>query len=341
MEVAVALGTLEDDVGAQQRQNATEALAGNEHLGGHNPVAQTDGLAEQLAVEVDVEQSAGGGVARVEQADVDLRVGAPEVIAQYAVVEQQLHVVLLLLQAGARRLGVALEVVVLARLLLHQQSHVAGHQVDTPLQAQPFADERRLEQRLLAVVVLAEECLDGLADVCRLLAGIVDKPLGVEVVAGGELQRLLAEEAVHRVGQRCLAVVDDVVECRPGKVTQEHRLRVAAGPEPFGGVEERVVPVAALEAVGQRRDVKQEVGLYHHQAGLHTLSLRVTVEQVQLHPLAQHLAQVLMLRIVHLDVPAVGSVGPDGLPVEAADHTTYIAGIDGRQGLSADRLKRQ
>ena len=135
--------------------------------------------------------------------------------------------------------------------------------------------------------------------------------------------------------------MDDVVECRPGKVTQEHCLRVAARPEPFGGVEERVVPVAALEAVGQCRDVKQEVGLHHHQAGLHTLSLRVTVEQVQLHPLAQHLAQVLMLRIVHLDVPAVGSVGPDGLPVEAADDAAQVACIDGRQGLCADWLERQ
>ena len=102
-----------------QREHAAEAFAGYQHLGGYNLVAQLDGFAEELAVEVDVEQTLGGGIAGVEQADVHLIVGTAEVIAQDAVVEQQLHVVLLFLQACAGSRRFALQVVVLARLLLH------------------------------------------------------------------------------------------------------------------------------------------------------------------------------------------------------------------------------
>ena len=62
VEVAVALSPLEDDIGAQQRQDASEPLASYQHFCGHNLVAQADGFVEQLAVEVHVEQSLLGRI---------------------------------------------------------------------------------------------------------------------------------------------------------------------------------------------------------------------------------------------------------------------------------------
>ena len=73
--------------------------------------------------------------------------GQLEVVAQHAVVEQQLDVVRLgveVLANGWQVLHEAVDVPALARLLLHQQPHVVGHQVDAALQPEPFADERRL-----------------------------------------------------------------------------------------------------------------------------------------------------------------------------------------------------
>ena len=216
---SVFLGVAVDDVRPEQRQYAPEALAAHEYLGGHNLVAQTDGLAEEFAVEVHVEQPLPGGVARVEQSDVHLCVCPSEVVAQDAVVEQQLYVVVLLV-VECLSVCSALYVVVLARLLFHQQPHVAGHQVDASLQSQAFADERRLQQRPLAVVArVGKERCHRLLDVGRLLPGVLREAVGIEVAACRELQCLFAEEAVHRLAHRVVAVVDDIVQGSSGEVT--------------------------------------------------------------------------------------------------------------------------
>ena len=120
VEMFVEAYILVDDVGGEQGQDAVEAVAGYEQLGGHNLVAQADGLAQQRAVVVHREQALVGGIAGVEQAHVHLTVGLPEVIAQHAIVEQQLHIVALQLQAVAV-VALELNLRVAARLLLYQE----------------------------------------------------------------------------------------------------------------------------------------------------------------------------------------------------------------------------
>ena len=83
---------------------------------------------------------------------------------------------------------------VAARLLLDEQPQVAGQQVGAALQAQSLAYERGFEQGLLSVVLAAvEEQAHGLANVLQLFGGVALEPLGFEVLAGAEAQRLLAE----------------------------------------------------------------------------------------------------------------------------------------------------
>ena len=190
VEEAVLGCILVDHLVGQIRCNASEALAGNKQLGGYDLIAQADGLTEEGLVEVHVEQPLPGGVARVEQADVYLVGTAAEVVAQDAVVEQQLHVVVFLMLGVGQR---AFYLHVAPRLLLHQQVQVARHQVDTPLQAQPLAYERGLEQRLLALeALLTEERMRCLLNVLGLHHGIAHKGLAVEALTGAHLQSLLA-----------------------------------------------------------------------------------------------------------------------------------------------------
>ena len=117
--------------------------------------------------------------------------------------------------------GLLLNAVVTARLLLHEQSQVVGHQVNTSLQSQRFADERRLQQRMLTVVV-GKQFADHLFKVLRLLAGIVDEALTVEVVAGTELHGLFAERAPQRLRDiiSLASFGNDIVEGCASEVSQ-------------------------------------------------------------------------------------------------------------------------
>ena len=184
-----------------------------------------------------------------------------------------------------------------------------------------------------------------LLDVFRLLTGIVHEQLGIEVVAGSKLQRLFAEELgngiVELVSLAVCPFVDDVIEYGSCTITQQHGLRVAARLQPFHGIKQRMVSVGALKAAGHCRYINQEVGLYHHYAGLHlppfsfllpcTPFLNMIVEQVQLHSLAHNLCQVSMFRVVHLNLFPFGGFCPYGLRVESVHDAAYIAGVDGRK----------
>ena len=116
------------------------------------------------------------------------------------------------------RATTALEFDVPARLLLHQQPTVGGHQVDTSLQSKSFTDERRFEDRLLFLILL-EQDIDHFFQVVHLLTGIVEELLGVEARTGTELKRLLLER-VHDSGvHRHLLVVDHIVKGTARKVS--------------------------------------------------------------------------------------------------------------------------
>lgn len=133
-------------------EHASEAMERKVELPEDDGVAQADGLPKQLLIEIDDHQSAGQRVFGIEQPDVGLVVAYVEILAQHAVVEQQLHVVVFLLIRPVLVGKVALDVEVLARFLLHEQLHVGRHEVDAALQAQLLAHEGRFQENLTAVV---------------------------------------------------------------------------------------------------------------------------------------------------------------------------------------------
>ena len=106
----------------------------------------------------------------------------------------------------------------LARLLFHQQTHVAGHQVDTSTQSQCLADKRGFQQCLVAVVFV-EQHVYCLADVVHLVQGIRLELGRIEVFAGAELQGLFAERGAKHVAEVCRWVVYNLVQRRTCKVT--------------------------------------------------------------------------------------------------------------------------
>ena len=99
----VLLGIGEHHLWRDAVQYAPCPLTGHVVVGGHNLVAQPDGLGKQFAVEVDVEKSLAGRVSGVEQSYVSLVLAAAEVVAQHAIVKQQLHVVVLFVELRANR----------------------------------------------------------------------------------------------------------------------------------------------------------------------------------------------------------------------------------------------
>ena len=116
-------------------------------------------------------------------------------MAQNTIVEQQLHVMVFFLKAAILVGLVALYVVVSARFLFHQQPKVARHEVNAPLQAQFFANERRFEQGFRAVEPLLfaiEKAVYNLSDVLRLVNCHLAKGFArIEVSTGAELHRTL------------------------------------------------------------------------------------------------------------------------------------------------------
>ena len=92
-EEGIATGIAIDGLHIQMRQNGAKALPGDVVLCSHELVAELDGLAEQLLIEVHHQQTLAGRIAGVEQTDIGLPVADTEVIAQHTVVEQQLNVV--------------------------------------------------------------------------------------------------------------------------------------------------------------------------------------------------------------------------------------------------------
>ena len=85
--------------------------------------------------------------------------------------------------------------------------------------------------------------------------------------------------------------------------------------------------VLRLEAAGDGRYVQEEVGLHHYESRPYRLVLHVVVEQVQLHPLAQYLPEILVLCVVYGDVSAVCGLGLYRLVVPLADDTVQVAGV--------------
>ena len=216
MEIAIASHITIDDIGREQWQDATKAIASDEEFCGYNLISEFDGFAKQGAIVVDSHQTLIWGIARIEQAGIHLTVALVEVIAQNAVVEQQLHIVVLQLQA----VGIVTQVfylLVLARLLFYQQSHVGCHQVDTSLQSQFLANERGLEE--IGTIGWRQQ-LDGLTDVFHLLGCHLLEPFPVEVVAGGKAVGLLAIGALERLLEGGFRMVDDIVEGRACEVSQ-------------------------------------------------------------------------------------------------------------------------
>ena len=292
-------------------EHAPEAMEGEVELPEDDGVAQADGLPKQLLIEIDDHQSAGQRVFGIEQPDVGLVVAYVEILAQHAVVEQQLHVVVFLLIRPVLVGKVALDVEVLARFLLHEQLHVGRHEVDAALQAQLLAHEGRFQEDLTAVVgerrarfehrrtELAEEFGHDLPDVlglreCRRLELLVP----IEVFAGAELQRLLLEVLLEGLFPFITVFsVDDVVERLAGKVTHQDGLAVGRRGHAVDGIGQRMVAIVG-EAAGDTADIDQEIRLHDDElgrgpcpTGLRQRGCR-HVNQVELHAGPQHINKV-------------------------------------------------
>ena len=331
--------SLVDGLGGELVDDAAEPVVGYGVVLRHDAVAQGNSLAEEGLVLVDGYQSAGQGILGVEQAYVGLAAAQPEVLAQQPCIEQQLHIVVLLL-VGAILVGIsALDIVVAARLLFDQQPHIGGHEVDTPLDAQPLADEGRLEDGPVAPVVTAARGRVGGEEIVYDAAQIVDLCLGVDlecgsagkVGAGAVVERPLAEVGAQGVEPVVvLGVVDDVVEGAPGKVTQEYGIGVGGRAEPVGDIGERMVAVVG-EAARYLADVEQIVGLDDDEPGLEVLAL-MAVDEVELHAALEQGLQIAVGGVVDdVGVARAVAVGMDmdELVVMVGDHAAQIAAVYG------------
>ena len=292
---------------------------GNVVFSSHQLVAKLDGFAEELLIEVHHEQPLTGGIFRIEQTDIGLGIRHAEVVAQYAVVEQQLHIMRFQLQAvgapppqfGISHIHQQFDIVVLARLVLHQQPHICGHQVNTPLQAQLLADERRLQNHLLTLEgirlsqpVVArplEQNIHHLAEMIDALLGIAPEVRCAESFTRAILQCLFPETARETVSQATSFTIDDIIESRIRKVTKQDRLRVGTLLQSVHSKEQRMVTVVS-ETGCYGGDIHQEIGLHHYQAGYERLGILVSsrIEQVQLHPLTHRLLQISVVDALFL-----------------------------------------
>ena len=180
---------------------------------------------------------------------------------------------------------------VLARLLFDKQLQVGRHQVHTSLYAQPFADERRLEDGF-STVESAEDFIHNILDVLHLPSGLLLEGCGVKVGTGGEVQCLFPEVGAEGVLDVVVSgMVDDVIECSPGEVTQHGIFVGRPCTEPVNREEQRVVSVT-LKAVGDGGYIQQIVGLYDDEPWHYLPVCDGAVEEVQLHPLAQQRSQI-------------------------------------------------
>ena len=134
-------------------QRMFEALLGYLEGGSNELVAVFYGFLEELLVVGHHHQSVLRLILGIEQTDIHAVVAQLEVVLQYAIVEQQLHIVWLQLITVIPRIYLmGFDIHVASRFLLHQQFTVSGHQVHTSLYAECFADERRFEDGFLPVV---------------------------------------------------------------------------------------------------------------------------------------------------------------------------------------------
>ena len=138
-------------VGIQLVENRVETLGGNAEIDIDDAISQRNGLVEEFLVEIHGYEPARKRIFRVEQSRVDVFRGKMKILEQNAVIEQQLHVVFLLLIAAKFVGSASLDVEILARFLLHEQAEVGGHQIDAPLQTEFFTDERGFEDGVLNV----------------------------------------------------------------------------------------------------------------------------------------------------------------------------------------------
>ena len=212
-----------------------------------------------------------------------------EVVIEYAVVEQQLYVVFLHCLDAVGRIW-PFDEHVASRLLLDEQLQIGGHQVHTSLDAELLTDKGRFENRVIHVEVAAQ-FRDGLLQVPDLHGGIVLEAACVEVCAGAILQCFLPKIVAQRLGSVEVWIVDDVVECTAGKVSEQDRLGVGFGLHAADEVEKWRVTILH-EAGCDRADVEQEVRLYDDDARIDVVSFHLTVQQIEMHAFFEDRSQV-------------------------------------------------
>ena len=265
-------------------------------------IAESHYLPKQFVVIRHNDQSFLGWIFGIEQTHVAMVGRKPEIVEQHAIVEQQLDVMFFPLETAVSIGNALFNIPVLTRFLFHQQAHVSRHQIDTPLYSELFTDERRLENRILAVVsALFKQNMDCLSEMGCHKGGIVLELRGIKILARTEIKGFLSEILLQRQTHVSLFAVDDIVQRSIGKVTQKDGLGHLSRKHPVKKMKQRMAPIAS-ETTGYGTDVYEKIGLYHNQRILHNQDAVVAdrlfqrgtrrKQEVQLHAFRQHVAQI-------------------------------------------------
>ena len=171
-------------------------------------------------------------ILRVEKHEVAQLVGTlAKLVVEQGAVERELYEMLLLRFGSVRVEAVGGEghESAFARLLL-DDGHIAVllvQQVETSLNAQHLAEERRLEHHVMIVVLvyllrqhLANQSLDVALLLLRLLVELLHDGLLLQVIARGKSDGVVVEEADDALVERRMALVYGLVEKLTSQVTQ-------------------------------------------------------------------------------------------------------------------------
>ena len=259
-------------------------------------------------------------------------------IMEHGAVEQQLHIVFLLLS----HIGVGRPVSRLAALLLHHRVERHMNEVHTSLKAKRLTEERgfkyqfaRLHRPLFLLVL--QRVGHDVANVGALALRLTVE-VGIKLIrATGKGQGVSAEEMFQAVSISGVGIIDRLVEQLTGIVAKQDGLACRSGLELVH--QAQTCRAAILLKTGcHSRYVYQVVGVEHKQLAIQTSLFLARLHDVELRPLIKKSREVtpvahavfVLLHIDHLHILArVASRGKDGGVVPpfngAAQHGKRLA----------------
>ncbi len=183
--------------------------------------------------------------------------------------------------------------------------------------------------------MILSQLAHDLLQVGRLCGGILLEFLRVEIGAGAVFHGLLPEIVSQCLCRGEVFVVDDIVECAAGKVSEERSRGVRFVLHALDDIQQWVVPVV-LKAVGNHANIHQTVGLHDDKPWRDGVSPRLTPQQVELHAFAQDGCEIFHVRVLrvlgivygHLALlPVFVHHDTDGILVPCRDDTSLVGRV--------------